>query len=102
MSESPAFEWVCKKIEQAANWNRMVARGTVRLALKEMGLDPRTVDKKEMSAVLRMTLPKLLATHRVTGAESHCLRIEHELTMAVLAAPAVESPEEIFKRLGRR
>jgi hypothetical protein len=102
MTESPAFEWVCKRIEQATGWTRLVARGTVRLALKDMGLDPRTVGKKEMSAVLKMTLPRLMAGHRVAGAEAHCLRIELELTMAVLDAPAVDSPEEIFKRLGRR
>ena len=102
MTTSSTFDWVCKRIEQATGWDRLVARGTVRLVLRDMGLDPRTVGKREMSAVLRTMLPRALEAHRIANAEAHCLRIEHELTMAVIDQPKVESPEEIFKRLGRR
>jgi hypothetical protein len=101
MSQSPAFEFVCARIETAAGWNRLVARGTVRLALRDMGLDPRTVSKKEMIAALRTTLPKALEFHRIANPPAICLRIENELAMAVLDEKSIESPEEIFKRLGR-
>ena len=101
MNQSPAFEWVCDRIESAAGWNRLVARGTVRLALKDMGLDPRTVGKKEMAAALRTVIPRALEVHRVDGGKSLCERLERELTAAVLPAASVDAPEEIFKRLGR-
>lgn len=39
MSDSPIFELVCEHVEAEAKLTRLEARGTVRLLLKEVGLD---------------------------------------------------------------
>ena len=101
MNQSPVFEWVCDRLESSIGWNRLVARGTVRLALKEMGLDPRTVGKKEMSIALRTVIARALEVHRVDGGRALCERLERELATAVMEAASVDTPEAIFKRLGR-
>jgi hypothetical protein len=101
VSQSPAFEWVCGRLESTIGWTRLVARGTVRLALKDLGLDPHTVGKKEMLATLRTSLPKALETHRIEGAKALCERLDRELAAVTLEGATVESPEDIFKRFGR-
>jgi hypothetical protein len=100
MNQSAIFEWVASQIEGATGWNRLAARGTVRLALKDMGFEPRTIDKRDMAAVLRMAMVKVLEAHRVANARPLCERLEKELWSVQIAA-AVESPESVFKRLGR-
>jgi hypothetical protein len=97
---SPVFEWIAQKLSAAVGWSPLVARGTVRLALKEMGLDPRTVAKKEMATALRTSLGNLLELHKVTGARAVCERLERELWTAPMAA-ALEAPEDVFKRLAK-
>jgi hypothetical protein len=100
MSQSPVFEWVCERLESVIGWNRLVARGTVRLALKNMGLDPRTVDKKEMLTALRTAIQRALETHRISDGTAVCQRLERELANTSVGAAAIDSPEAIFKRLG--
>lgn len=101
MTQSPVFEWLTERIAHAAGWNRLVARGTVRIALKEMGLDPRTVGKREMAAVLRTNMTRLLEAHKVDGARGLCERLDRELGLQPIAEVAVDAPEDIFKRLAR-
>jgi hypothetical protein len=101
VTQSLVFEWVSQKIAAAAGWTNLVARGTVRLALKEMGLDPRTVGKKEMATALRNSLGRLLEMHQVADAKGLCERLEHELWNAQMSSSSVESPEDIFKRLAK-
>jgi hypothetical protein len=98
--QSPVFEWIADKIAATAGWSSLVARGTVRLALKEMGLDPRTVGKKEMATALRTSLGRLLEAHKVPDSAGLCDRLEREIWSVQLASPA-ESPEAVFKRLAR-
>jgi hypothetical protein len=101
VSQSAVFEWLCERLEKAAGWNRLVARGTVRLVLKDMGLDPRTVGKKEMRIALRTALPPALEAHHVGDAQVLCEQIERELATATLPTVSADTPEAIFKRLGR-
>jgi hypothetical protein len=78
----------------------MEARGTIRLALKEMGIDPRCVSKREMLAVLRTKLNRALESRRFDGARELCAWFEQELMHASFDGE-VESPEAIFQRFGR-
>lgn len=100
MTQSPVFEWVCTQVEAATRWSRNEARGTVRLALKETGLDPRTVRQIEMTVVLQTTLPSALAVRRVANGKSLCTRLEANLS-TIHFPETVDTPEEIFARLGR-
>ena len=49
MADSPAFDCVCEKLEEAPPRDRLQARGTVRLALKQAGLDARSVTPDQSS-----------------------------------------------------
>ena len=53
MLGSPAFTWPCAEIERATTLSELVARGTVRLALKQAGLEAQSVSGDEMAIVLR-------------------------------------------------
>jgi hypothetical protein len=100
MSQSPVFEWVAGRLQTATRWSAMEARGTLRLALKEMGVDPRFVTKREMLAVLRTRLNRALEARRYSDARQLCAWFEEELTHATFERE-VESPEAIFQRFGR-
>ena len=39
MANSTAFEWLCEQLETHTSLDRLEARGTVRLTLKEAGLE---------------------------------------------------------------
>ena len=60
MSDSEAFTIVCDHLERATGLERPAARGTVRLALKEAGLDSESVTPEQMSVVTEKILPSEL------------------------------------------
>jgi hypothetical protein len=62
MLESPAFAWTCLELERETSLSPLVARGTVRLALRQAGLQPQSVSGEQMAIVLREILPQELAT----------------------------------------
>lgn len=97
-----AFDWTCERLEARTDLTRIEARGTVRIALEAAGFDPRTVSREEMAVVLRKRMPAELASRRVSDPGPLC----EELALGVChlgesEAPAAESPEQIFARLGR-
>lgn len=78
--------------------DRLQARGTVRLALKQAGLDPASVTPREMSVVVGKILPAELDARGVAASESIC----RELGASLATLPrdqAAETPESVFGRL---
>lgn len=101
MADSPVFEVVAEGIERDTSLDRLEARGTLRLALKASGLEPRDITAEQMQVVLRRVLPEQLATRGVSDGSDLCER----LVAAVAAADtgeksADDSPDAIFARLG--
>ena len=70
MADSAAFELACGELEHATSLERLEARGTVRLALKETGLEARAVTPHQLVAVLTKVLPQEL-TDRGIERRSH-------------------------------
>ena len=99
MPDSTVFETVCDGLERATSLGRLEVRGTVRIALKQAGLDPRTVRGDEMAVVLRKLMPGELQSRGIANGEKVCEAISRGLG-GVASRSAEESPEEIFKRLG--
>jgi hypothetical protein len=101
MADSPVFNVVAEGLERDTSLDRLEARGTLRLALKSSGLEPRDITAEQMKVVLRRVLPEQLATRGVTNGADLCER------MVAAAADAdtgeksgEESPDAIFARLG--
>jgi hypothetical protein len=101
MADSAAFEAVCACLEQSSSLDRLAARGTIRLVLKEAGLEPKTVTARELDVVVRKMLPAELVARDVAEPEALCTRITQALRGLDGAAPA-DTPETIFARLAGR
>lgn len=99
MADSRAFAFACEALEAHSSLDRLAARGTVRLALREAGLEAASVTPCQLRVVAERVLPRELAARGVEDAEAVCGRLVEGL--AGLAPEAdVESPEAVFARLG--
>lgn len=101
MADSRAFEWLCGELERSTPLDRLQARGTLRLALKQAGLRSRTVTAVEMEAVVRRALPSELRVRGIQDEGALCRRLALGLAQAELGAQGAEgdSPEAVFRRL---
>jgi hypothetical protein len=100
MAES-LFEFVAAQLEARTDLDKLEARGTVRIALKEAGLEPRSVTPEQMSVMLLRAMPKELASRGVGNADDVCRGLATAVK-GYRADPraAAESPEDVFRRLG--
>ena len=98
MHGSPAFAWACAEIERVTTLSELVARGTVRLALKQAGLEAQTVSGKEMAIVLREVLPQELSNRAVADSKRLC----NELAARILSRnfEGSDAVADVFHRLG--
>jgi hypothetical protein len=100
MPEASIFDLVCAGLEQRTQLNRLEARGTVRLALKQAGLDAAQVTAIQMRTVVEKVLPGELRSRGVDAPDGHC-----QALAALLAGRersegrSLASPEAVFARL---
>jgi len=100
MSDSRAFSFTCEELERSTSLDRIEARGTVRIALKEAGLEASSVSPHQMRVVLKELMSAALEKRGVEGAAGLCSAIANGLaSLPVDAAP--DAPESVFARLGR-
>jgi hypothetical protein len=99
MAESAAFEAACTCLEESGALDRLAARGTIRIALKQAGLEPKAVTASQLRVVLDKLLPTELTSRGVATPAELCARIRKALE-GVEPAKSTESPEAIFARLG--
>lgn len=79
MADSSVFEQTCTALERRSDLDRLAARGTIRIALKNAGLEASAVDLGQMQIVLRRVLPEELRSRGVEGSEKLCDEIAGEL-----------------------
>ena len=100
MADSKAFEIACEELEAATTLSGLESRGTIRIALKQSGLDAGLVSATEMDVVLRAVLPKELGLRSVDEPETVCETIASALKAADLGdEQRSDSPEAVFSRL---
>ena len=75
MSTSTVFEWVGAALQEQATLPAAQARGMLRLALRDGGVDAATVTTKEMAAVIDRLLPDRLRKGGVAEPANVCLRL---------------------------
>jgi len=86
MATSPVFDAVCEKLENQTSLDRLAARGTVRISLKEAGLDAKSVSWDQMLVVLGRVLPGELESRGVDNAASLCQDVTESLANTTFAA----------------
>lgn len=99
MADSKAFTTLCEELERASSLDRLEARGTVRLALKQAGLEANSVRASQLAVVVEKILPGELKTRGIDNAEAVCGGLARSLK-AMPDEQVGESPEAVFKRLG--
>jgi len=99
MADSAAFEFACDELERRTPLDRLASRGTVRIALKQAGLEARSVTPEQLAVVVQKILPQELQSRGVDAVEEVCQRILGGLR-EVAAGPISDTPDAVFKRLG--
>jgi hypothetical protein len=99
MADLNLFDHACASLEELTQLSRLEARGTMRIALKEAGLDPASVRAAELSVVAERVLPGELVARGVADAESICERLRLALS-AIRDSASADTPEAVFARLG--
>jgi hypothetical protein len=101
MPSETLFDAVARELEARTHLDALAARGTLRLALKEAGLEPRTVTGKQMVVAIVRLLPRELQSRGVEEPEAVCQALVGALRNAVApqAAAEPEGPEAVFRRM---
>jgi hypothetical protein len=103
MAESQVFDWVSSQLEARTSLSRLEARGTLRLVLKDIGLDPNSVTLHQMSVVVQRLLAPALAKRRVETALELCAQLAAELSDQARTSTDTgadrESAYDVFERL---
>ena len=96
------FDIAAERLEEGSDMDRLEARGTLRLAVKEAGLDVQNLTVQQLRAVFEKLMPKELEARGVVDAAATCKAVMKEIATAASAADldTTNSPDEIFKRLG--
>ena len=95
------FDYASAALEQRTFFDRVEARGTLRLALKDAGLDARSVSVGQLRVVLAEVMPKELASRGVDAPQQACESVSASLAGFSGPDTAGDSPEALFERLGK-
>jgi hypothetical protein len=96
------FDIASARLEESSDMDRLEARGTLRLAVKEAGLDVQSLTIPQLQAVFEKLMPKELEARGVTDSAAKCEAVMNDIASAASTTDlaASNSPDEIFKRLG--
>ncbi len=95
------FDIVADELERRTEFAKLEARGTLRMALKEGGLNARNVRGEQMSLILLEVMPKELCARGIENADEICDGIDTVLKSqhpAYFRIPKADSPEAVFRR----
>lgn len=96
------FDIAAERLEESCDMDRLAARGTLRLAVKEAGLDVQNLTVPQLQAVFEKLMPNELEARGVADAAATCRSVMNDIVSAASTADLAtsNSPDEIFKRLG--
>jgi hypothetical protein len=102
MSTSAAFDRVAGRLSEWTPLDALAARGTVRILLKEAGLDAAGVTPQQMATATKKLLPEALRSRGVPDADAVTTRIVSDLAGLEDDTAGKDTPERVFERLGAR
>jgi hypothetical protein len=94
------FDQVATALESRTSLEKLEARGTLRIALKQAGLDANSVTVDQLRTVIEKLLPGELEARGVGAPAAVCERLSAEVRdFEAPAETAADSPESVFARL---
>ncbi len=101
--ETSLFDFAAEKLEQHTGFNQLEARGTLRIAVKSAGLDPKSLSVDELRVVFEKLMPGELKQRGVEDAASVCSAVIRELENAPIGEGDATSnnPDDVFRRLAK-
>ena len=99
--ETTLFDFAAERLEHHTGFSRIESRGTLRLALKSAGLEPKSVSLDELRVVFEKLMPGELETRGVSDADAICSAVIGDVAESPAASEADRSanPDDVFRRL---
>jgi hypothetical protein len=97
--DSDAFTIVADRLCKLSDLDRLEARGTIRLAFKQAGVDVRCFGMDDLEAVFAKIMPRELQARGCSDSESICKAVVNSMH-GDLPETAARSSDEIMRRLG--
>ena len=99
---SPLFDLAAHQLERHSSLSRLEARGTLRLTLKDAGIDPNYLTPAALRVVFEHLMVSELEARGIADAEAVCRRALDGVSASPQAADAPQDshPDEVFRRLG--
>lgn len=98
------FDSAAEQLERHTDLDRLEARGTLRLAIKQAGLDAKRLTLRQLEAIFAKVMPDQLANRGTDQATSVCAAIMVGIARSADGAATTDAAntDEIFERLGGR
>ncbi len=95
------FDFAAERLEHHASLNRLEARGTLRIALKAAGVEPRNLTGAQLQVVFEKVMPGELDSRGVSDVPDVCAAVLADVGSAGDAAENASATnlDEIFRRL---
>ena len=95
------FDLAADSLEQHSPFDRLEARGTLRIALKIAGLESKNLTVTQLQVIFEQVMPGELDSRGVSNIPDVCAAVLADLASARGAAAdsSVTSPDDIFRRL---
>ncbi len=95
------FDLAADSLEQHSPFDRLEARGTLRIALKAAGLEPKNLTGAQLQVVFEKVTLGELESRGINNVPDVCAAVLVDLEGAGAAAEDANatSPDEIFRRL---
>jgi len=95
------FEKIAEALEASTSLSRLEARGTLRLACKEAGVDTKNASAHHFEVVLQKLMPNELEARGIPDAAGVCETLATAAReLGAASESGGDSPEDIFGRLG--
>jgi hypothetical protein len=99
--DAALFDFAAERLEHHTGFDRLEARGTLRIALKAAGLAPNNVTGAQLQVVFEQVMPGELDSRGISDVPDVCAAVIADLASGGASAEdaAAASPDEIFRRL---
>ena len=96
------FDFVADQLEQCTPLDRLESRGTLRIVLKDSGLEPKTVTQKQFCVVLESVAPGELESRGVGESQAICVALVEKIRREPAGRwETSHDVDEIFERLAK-